>query len=130
MNILLVEDDALVAETVSDIMQGWGQSVTLASCGKAALQEAGSQPFDMALVDIMLPDGFGYDFLPEIKRRQPDLKIITMTGYSTPEMERRARQHGIAYYMAKPVNFSELKDIVDHISRKQTHGKEGAHRGG
>ena len=120
MNILLVEDDVTVAELVSDIMERWGQSVTLADSGKAALIEAGRQPFDMALIDIMLPDGFGYDFLPEIKRRQPDLKIITMTGCSTPEMEKRARQQGIAYYMAKPVNIGELRDIVEHLSGKQS----------
>ena len=118
MNILLVEDDALVAEMMSDAMKRWDQEVVLAVSGKAAVQAAGSQEFDLALLDIMLPDGFGYDFIPEIKKSQPDLKIITMTGHSTPEMEKRVRKHGIAYYMAKPVNFKELKDIVDHISRK------------
>ncbi len=120
MNILLVEDDVTVAEIMSDTLQKWKQDVTLATSGTAAVNESGSQRFDLALLDIMLPDGFGYDFIPEIKRSQPDLKIITMTGCSTPEMEKRVRQHGITYYMAKPVNFKELKDIVDHISRKAT----------
>ena len=91
----------------------------MATSGKAAVQAASRKQFDLALLDIMLPDGFGYDFIPEIKRNQPDLKIITMTGHSTPEMEKRVRKHGITYYMAKPVNFKELKDIVDHISKKQ-----------
>ncbi len=118
MNILLVEDDALVAEMMSAAMKKWDQEVILATSGKAAVEAAGSKQFDLALLDIMLPDGFGYDFIPEIKRSQPDLKIITMTGHSTPEMEKRVRQHGITYYMAKPVNFKELKDIVDHISKK------------
>jgi len=120
MNILLVEDDATVAEMMCDVMRKWDQDVTLATSGTTAVKESGSQQFDLALLDIMLPDGFGYDFIPEMKKSQPDLKIITLTGHSTPDMEKRVRQHGITYYMAKPVNFQELKDIVDHISKKTT----------
>ncbi len=119
MNILLVEDAANVAEIMCGAMKKWDQDVTLATSGTAAVKESGGQQFDLALLDIMLPDGFGYDFIPEIKKCQPDLKIITMTGHSTPDMEKRVRQHGITYYMAKPVNFKELKNIVDHISKKQ-----------
>ena len=89
MNILLIEDDALVAKMMGAAMKKWDQEVILATTGKAAVKEAGRKQFDLALLDIMLPDGFGYDFIPEIKKSQPDLKIITMTGYSTPEMEKR-----------------------------------------
>ncbi len=120
MNILLVEDDATVAEIMGDTLQKWKQDVTLATTGTAAVKESDSQQFDLALLDIMLPDGFGYDFIPQMKKSQPDLKIITMTGCSTPDMEKRVRRHGITYYMAKPVNLKELKDIVDHISRKSS----------
>ena len=118
MNILLVEDDALMAEMVGEAMRKWNQTVTLATSGKEAVQAAGDRSFDLALLDIVLPDGFGYDFIPGMRASQPDLKIVTMTGHSTPEMEKRVRRHGIAYYMAKPVSFQELKDIVDHISKK------------
>lgn len=123
MNILLVEDDALVSEMVNEALKGWGQEVILATSGTAAVKETGSKRFDLVLLDIMLPDGFGYDFIPEMKSRQSDLKIISMTGYSTPEMEKRVRKFGIAYYMAKPINFKELKDIVEHLSKKQQNGR-------
>lgn len=118
MNILLVEDDANVAMMLCDNMTWWGHEVKLANSGKAAVNETARQRFDLALLDIMLPDGFGYEFIPEIRKSQPDLKIITMTGHNTPEMERRARKQGITYYMAKPVNIKELKIIVDHISKQ------------
>jgi len=118
MKILLVEDDALVAEVVCDTMKMWDQNVVLATTGRSAVRAAARRHFDLALLDIMLPDGTGDEFIPEIKRHQPDLRIVTMTGHNTPEMEKRVRRHGIAYYMAKPVDFKELKDIVDHISKK------------
>ena len=118
MRILLIEDDALTAEMMTDAMQKWNQEVVLATSGKSAVKVAGSRQFDLVLLDIMLPDGFGYDFIPKMRFNQPDLKIITMTGHNTPEMEKRVRQHGITYYMAKPVNFKELKDIVNHIATR------------
>ena len=118
MNVLIVEDDNLVAEMLCHVLKMWGHAVALAGSGSAAVDQAGGARFDLAMVDILLPDGFGYDFLPQIKRFQPDLKIITMTGHNTPEMERRIRKEGIAYYMAKPVNIKELRDVVEHIARK------------
>ena len=119
MNILLVEDDALVAKMVKATMTKWNQKVLLASSGQAAVSMAGENTFDLVLLDIMLPDGLGYDFIPEIKKFQPDIKIITMTGYNTPEMETKARAQGINYYMAKPINLTELKSILDHLVKKK-----------
>jgi len=70
------------------------------------------------ILDIMLPDGFGYDIIPEIKQSQPEAYVITMTGDNSPQLERIVRGFGIAYFMAKPVNLKELKSIIDHyISR-------------
>jgi DNA-binding response OmpR family regulator len=118
MNILLVEDDPTAAQIMQDTMKLWQQDVVLATCGEAAVQATEQQQFDLVLLDIMLPDGFGYNFIPAIRKYQPDLKIITMTGNNTPEMEKRIREYGITYYMAKPVNFKELKDIINHIANK------------
>jgi len=119
MNILLVEDDPSAAQVMCVTMKkAWKQEVTQVSTGRAAVQAAENQNFDLVLLDIMLPDGFGYTFIPEIRKHQPDLKIITMTGHNTPEMEKRIWKHSITYYMAKPVNFKELKDIIDHIASK------------
>jgi len=118
MKILLVEDDPTTAQIMGDTLQLWKQEVFLATSGKAAVAAAENQTFDLVLLDIMLPDGYGYDFITRMRIAQPDLMIITMTGNNTPEMEKRVRQHSITYYMAKPVNYEELKDIIDHISKK------------
>ena len=120
MDILLVEDDTLVAETVCATIKKWNHNSMLAGTGRDAVSMAQEKTFDLALLDIMLPDGLGYEFIPELRKCQPGLKFITMTGYNTPEMEIEARAQGIHYYMAKPINFAELKAILDHMAQRQT----------
>jgi DNA-binding response OmpR family regulator len=100
MDILLIEDIRDVAQSIGEVMRQWGHDVVLAETGKAAVRSAAGRPFDLALLDIMLPDGFGYDFIPEIREHLPRVNIVTLTGYSSPELERAVRAHGIAYYMA------------------------------
>ena len=118
MNILLVEDEEMVADSLMATLKAWNQKVVWATTKKEALLKAGQSFFDLVLLDIMLPDGFGYEMIPEIKQSQPGAYIITMTGNNTPDLERIVRGYGIAYYMAKPVNLKELKHIIDHYENK------------
>lgn len=118
MEILLVEDDILNAELMIKAMEGWDHHVELAETGKEAVEKARKNIFDLALLDIMLPDILGYELIPEFKKYDSGIQIITMTGYNSPEMERKIRGYGITYYMTKPVSLYELKSILNHISKK------------
>ncbi len=66
----------------------------------------------------VIPDIVAYDLIPKLKREWSDLLIITMTGHSSKELEEKIRNQGILYYMEKPVDFSELESIVQHMSKK------------
>jgi len=127
MNILLVEDEDAVADVLMDAMKKWDQKVVWVTSKKEAGAKVKESRFDLVLLDIMLPDGFGYEIIPEVKQAWPNANIITMTGYNTPDMERTIRGYGITYYMLKPVALNELKNIIDHIENKQL--KEAAHNG-
>ncbi|MBU0769737.1 MAG: response regulator [Proteobacteria bacterium] len=121
MKILVVEDNVSNAKMISRAIMRWDHHVELATTGKEAVEKANNQTFDLVLLDIMLPDVMGYELIPEFKRYHSQIKVITMTGHSTLEMERKIRGYGITYYMAKPVSFDELKSILDHLSRKTVH---------
>ena len=118
MNILIVEDEEMVAEILIKALKIWGQKVVWVTTKHEALVKTGQSIFDMVLLDIMLPDGFGYDIIPEIKQSQPGAYVITMTGDNSPQLERIVRGFGIAYFMAKPVNLEELKSIIDHYMNR------------
>lgn len=118
MQILLVEDDVSSAKMISKAIRRWDHHVALAETGKKAVEKAKRNPFDLVLLDIMLPDVVGYELIPEFKRYDSGIQIITMTGHNTPEMERKIRGYGITYYMTKPVLLHELESILDHLSVK------------
>ncbi|MBW2603447.1 MAG: response regulator [Deltaproteobacteria bacterium] len=118
MQILLVEDDVSSAKMIRTAIERWDHHVELAETGKKALEKARNNTFDLVLLDIMLPDVVGYELIPEFKRYDSGIQIITMTGYNTPEMERKIRGYGITYYMTKPVPFHELESILNHLSEK------------
>jgi DNA-binding response OmpR family regulator len=119
MHILIVEDEEIVSEILIARMKRWGQNVVLATSNEEAVSKIKTSRFDLVLLDIMLPDGLGYEIIPEIKQALPNINIITMTGQNTPALERTIREFGITYFMAKPVDFDELKNIIDHIANKQ-----------
>ncbi len=119
MKILLVEDDVRNAEMVNSTIKRWDHQIAWASTGKEAMEKARKNTFDLVLLDIMLPDVMGYELIPEFRRYHSGIKIITMAGQNNLEMERKTKEYGITYYMAKPFSFDELKSILDHLSRKK-----------
>ena len=74
--------------------------------------------FDLVLRDIFLPDINGVELIQKLKEVWPKIRIITMTGHNSRELEMEVRKQGIIYYMIKPVNIQNLKEIVDHIHKK------------
>lgn len=118
MNILTIEDDAAVAETLREIIESWGHSVETSKSGKNALQKVIKKMFDLVLLDIFLPDINGVELIQKLKDVWPEIRIVTMTGHNSRELEMEVRSQGIIYYMIKPVNIKNLKEIVDHIHKK------------
>ena len=119
MNILLVEDEVSVARVIGQEIEALGHSVNTAYNGQDALKKVTKKRFDLMLLDIYLPDCRGDELIPKFKEAQPDLGIISITGYNTKELEMEVRQKGILYYMVKPFRIEEMKEILDYISKKE-----------
>ena len=118
MNILIAEDDVAVASVLTESIQHWGYSAENADTCKDVLDKVKQKRFDLILLDIFLPDGEGHRLIPQLKELWPKVRIITMTGYNTREMEREVREQGILYYMIRPFDPMVLKELLDHISHK------------
>jgi DNA-binding NtrC family response regulator len=72
--------------------------------------------FDLILLDTSLPDTTIYSLIPKLKELYPGIRVVTMTDHNTTEMERKIRKLGIIYYLIKPFEKDELKNILDHCS--------------
>jgi len=112
--ILIVDDNALIAELVETRLRIEGMLPTKCSGGREAIEIVGTQPFDAVILDIMMPDVDGYHVLRHI-RSTPEtatLPVIFLTAKSTPDDIEKGLALGANSYNSKP--FSGL-DLVRKI---------------
>jgi DNA-binding response OmpR family regulator len=119
MNILIVDDDSTTAGWLTEAITEMGHRADTAPSGQRARERVRARDYDLALLDLFLPDIRGYELIPEFSLAQPDMKVIVMTGFSSKELETEARRHGVIYYLIKPVRLDEITNILDHLSRRE-----------
>ncbi len=78
--ILLIDDDPAVCDSTAAILRAHGHSVTSATDGDRALKQLSTESFDLVITDIMMPIMDGIEVIRELRMRQPNLKIIAMSG--------------------------------------------------
>lgn len=123
--ILLVDDDRLVSETLSAILQQAGYAITTAADGDAGLRELRSQEFDLVITDIMMPEKDGIATIMEIRRNNPLRKIIAISGGSLEfdlDYLDFAEKLGADGILHKPINREQLLTMVEPLlERPETH---------
>jgi len=102
-HILLIDDDATLRETFGALARRLGHDVTWAGSLEAGRQALGRGRFDVALLDLGLPDGYGLDLMPAIKAAPGSPEIIIVTGQDDPEGAALAIRSGAWDYIQKPL---------------------------
>jgi signal transduction histidine kinase/CheY-like chemotaxis protein len=113
LRVLLVEDDPTVAEVVSGLLLGMGHAVVHAAHGLAALAEADSPGFDLALVDLDLPGMDGLSLAPMLRERGSCMPLLALTARTDAEAESQARRAGCAAFLRKPMTGALLAAAID-----------------
>jgi len=101
--ILVVDDEMIVRRALADILQDEGYQVELAASGREGLERTASGNFDVALVDIRLPDLDGMQLLRSLREIDEDLKALIITGYPSLETATQAVRLGAFDYLLKPL---------------------------
>jgi DNA-binding NtrC family response regulator len=117
--ILVVDDEAGARETISDILAEKDYEVKTAGSGKAALEVAAKIDFEVAIVDIKLPDIEGPELLKSIKALHPRLEGIIVTGFASTESAVSAMEKGAFAYLLKPIKMDEMLVCVARALEKQ-----------
>jgi signal transduction histidine kinase len=122
--ILVVDDNVSLVENLAEILQGSGYAVRGAGTCAAALAHA-REGFDVALVDLRLPDGDGTALAPRLKEVQPDGEVVLLTGFATLESAVAAVRAGACAYLVKPCATHELLVTVEQAMRQvRLHGEK------
>ncbi len=108
INILIVDDDAGTRETLSDIFSEKGYCATPVATAGEALEEAKKLAFEIALIDIKLPDMDGIALLKELKSMCPDTLCVVVTGHASRENAISALKSGADDYFIKPLDIDEV----------------------
>jgi two-component system NtrC family response regulator len=112
--ILVIDDEVEVGTFFRCLLERKGYRVVVATNGREACRAINAQKFNVAVVDLKLPDSDGLSLLQEIKKVQPDCEVIIMTGYSTTRTAVRAIQLGAYDYIEKPFeDISEVESLID-----------------
>nr|MBA3614116.1 response regulator [Nitrospirales bacterium] len=110
-NILIVEDEEGPREALKVILSPYYNLFTV-NRAEIAHQILKTHPIDLITLDLKLPDLSGNDLLSQIRKDGKDVDVIIITGYGTLQSAIEAIRHGVAAYILKPFNVSELLDTI------------------
>ena len=114
LQILVVEDHGDTRRVLTGLLGHFGHSISAADTVKSAMAFLKAKRFDAVVSDLSLPDGSGYDVIREAKRRQ-QLTGVALTASGEYDDVQRGREAGFDYHLTKPVDFSQLRGVLEHI---------------
>ncbi|HET9597449.1 MAG TPA: sigma-54 dependent transcriptional regulator [Anaeromyxobacteraceae bacterium] len=106
--VLVVDDEPVLLKALETLLQKKGHHVTALDSPIAATQKLAQEDFDVALLDVKMPDLSGLELLTAVKHRRPEVEVIMMTGHATVETALAAVKAGAYDYLTKPFDDVEL----------------------
>jgi DNA-binding NtrC family response regulator len=112
-SILVVDDDEVMRETLSDVLKKRGYEIFSAGSGTETISVIKKNIIDLVLLDMRLPDEDGLEVLKKIKELDTDILVIIMTAYSDVQTAVSAMKSGAYHYINKPFELEELKLLIE-----------------
>ncbi len=110
--ILIVEDEAVMRESLRDWLTDSGYQVETAEDGEEALKSIAVQDFGLLILDLRLPGKDGLEVLREVRAKSPQLKGVIITAYPSVETAVEAMKEGVIDYLPKPFELNQLEKVI------------------
>jgi len=124
LSILIVEDDANICQTLSTILQQKGYDTDTAKTGQEAIEKSEARFFNLALLDIKLPDMEGTKLLTTMHENLPKMVKIMITGYPSLENAVEALNLGADAYIIKPFKPEKLLELIEEKLEEQSQAEK------
>ena len=118
-SILVVDDELSIRELLKMILTRQGFQVTLAADGPEGLEKIRQSSFEIILCDVMMPQMNGLEFLAMVKKINPDIEVLLMTGHGDITMAVEAMKKGAFDFVQKPFNQDEFLHRVENALEKR-----------
>jgi len=120
MKILIIDDDESIRKALSAVLEEKGYVVDTAQCGSEAIDKSKANFYNLALIDIRLPDTEGTKLLKALRDTVPPMVKIIVTGYPSLGNALEALNKGADAYILKPLVMDNvLKTIREHLKKQQ-----------
>lgn len=123
-NVMFVDDDQEMLQALREGLEKYQETfrVLLAEDGVHAVEQLRKNPVSLVVTDLKMPRMDGFTLLSHIMGNYPDIPVIIITGYSTPEMKRLAQEGGAVGYISKPFLIEDLARQIMKTLRKESEG--------
>lgn len=112
IRLLIADDEEDLATFLAHRLRKRGLDVTMALSGREAVSAGTELTFDVAIVDLKMPDMDGIEVIEELKKQQPHLEVLMLTGHGSHDSAWEAGRLQAFRYLLKPYDFDELLDLV------------------
>jgi DNA-binding NtrC family response regulator len=119
-NILIVDDDRVILDSLTDFLSEEGYNTDCADNYKTAVQKLGKQDYSVVISELHLQDESGFKLLKHIKTDHPQTVVIFITGSGTIETAVRAIKQGAYDYLTKPLNDDELRLVLGRAIKQHS----------
>ena len=119
LRILFADDEPSLREFMRTELPGLGHDVTVCADGMAAIKALEKGPFDVALLDIKMPNKTGIEVLDQIKHLSPSTEVVLLTGYASVDTAVQAVRLGAFDYLTKPCRLADLEGLLRRIAEKR-----------
>jgi DNA-binding NtrC family response regulator len=124
--ILIIDDDKNIGESLATVLRGEGYAVDLAENGQEAIKKSEESFYNLALIDLRLPDMDGVLLLTEIRNTVPKMVKIIITGYPSLDNAVEAINRGADGYMSKPYTMENLLSKIEEHLKKQDEARKAS----
>jgi len=117
--ILIIDDDENIRKALVAVLEDEGYAVESVDTGKKGIEKTEAEFFNLALIDIRLPDMEGVDLLPKMRETSPKIRKIIITGYPTLQNAAAAVNKGADAYIMKPFDMEKMLQTIKDQLKKQ-----------
>lgn len=117
--VLLVDDEVEFVEPLAERMRARGMNVSTTTSPTDALSRAEKENYDAIVLDLMMPEMDGLQTLEAMKKKNPDIQVILLTGHATVEKGIEAMKHGAMDFLEKPVDIKSLSEKIHKAQAKK-----------
>ncbi len=125
--VLIIDDENTLGSSLARVLTHHGYDTTTVHSKKECVQLCVPFSFDLALLDLRLPDGNGLELIQELKKKYKNIQVIVMTGYGTIDLAVKATKQGAFHFITKPFDINEMINLVTRAlsqSQLETENKQ------